>query len=68
MEAQEQENMTNLLNEQLQKDLADADSSFEMKMIQGEYDKKLEKLNEGQNIFEDNSPDDSHYECIGCGA
>jgi len=68
MEAKEKENMIALLNEQLEKDLAAADSTFEKKMIQGEFNKKIEKLNAGENIFEDKSPDDSHYECIGCGA
>lgn len=68
MEAVERENMIKLLQEQLEKDLAEADSAFEKKMIQGEFDKKVEKLNAGVNIFEDNRPKDSDYECIGCGA
>lgn len=63
-----QDNMIKLLEEQLEKDLSAADSAFEKKMIQGEFDKKMEKLTAGVNIFEDNRPDDSHYECIGCGA
>lgn len=43
-----------------------AEDAFEKKMLEAEYRKNIEKVEQGINPFD--KPDNSPYECEGCGA
>lgn len=64
----EQTSMLLLIQETTLKAIYESETKMEAKMAYMEYEKKKEKLMNGENIFQDNSPEDSDYECIGCGA
>jgi hypothetical protein len=49
-------------------DLETAESQMEIAMCKAEKDSNLKKLKEGINPFNIQKPDDSDFECIGCGS
>jgi len=55
------------LQQKLIVDSADASSPLEIKMLKAEYEKNIKLVNQGINVFADR-PDNSPYECEGCGS
>ena len=55
-----------LLSKKHTKAIEEADTDFEIKMLEAEYKKNIKKLDDGINPFD--KPENSNYECIGCGA
>lgn len=55
------------LHRKLIVDSQDASTALEIKMLKAEYEKNIELVNEGINVFADR-PDNSPYECEGCGS
>ena len=55
------------LHRKLIVDSADASTTLEIKMLKAEYDKNIKLVNQGINVFADR-PDNSPYECEGCGS
>ena len=68
MTEEEKQSMLKLLKEQYVNNALSAENRMEANMLKREYDKNVELLEAGNNIFANNKPTDSDYECIGCGA
>jgi len=65
----EQEIKENLerLHRKLTSDSVEASNAMELKMLQMEHDKQVELTKKGINVFAQ-KPDNSDYECFGCGS
>lgn len=68
MTEEEKQSMLKLLKEQYVNNALEAENRMEANMLKREYEKNVELLEAGNNIFANNKPNDSDYECIGCGA
>jgi hypothetical protein len=56
------------LEEKHTKELSASQGTLERAMLIREYDKNVELVKAGNNIFESKDKGDSDYECIGCGS
>lgn len=61
-----QENLDRL-HRKLTADSVDASNPMELKMLQMEHDKQVELTKQGINVFAE-KPDNSPYNCEGCGS
>jgi phosphotransferase system HPr-like phosphotransfer protein len=63
---QKQSNL-NKLQSQYEKNVEEADSSLEIKMLNAEFNKNVELTESGVDVFA-SKPDNSPYQCEGCGS
>jgi hypothetical protein len=68
MTEEQKQGLLKFLQEKLIQDSVDATNALEIKMLKAEYDKNVNDVENGINIFKSEPPSDSDYECIGCGA
>lgn len=67
MDEQTKNKLMTELHRKLIVDSAEASTTLEIKMLKAEYEKNIELVNQGINVFADR-PDNSPYECEGCGS
>lgn len=67
MDEQTKNKLITELHRKLIVDSAEASLPLEIKMLKAEYEKNIQLVNEGINVFADR-PDNSPYECEGCGS
>lgn len=67
MDEQTKNKLITELHKKLIVDSAEASLPLEIKMLKAEYEKNIQLVNEGINVFADR-PDNSPYECEGCGS
>lgn len=66
MTPEEKQIIKDLLREKYEKALEEVKSTFDKAMLRAEYNNNLKKVEEGINPFE--KPDNTDYQCIGCGS
>jgi hypothetical protein len=57
-----------IANNKFQNDLAECSSSFEQVMCKAELESNLEKIENNIDPFKTEKPNDSDFECVGCGS
>ena len=67
MDEQTKNKLITELHRKLIVDSAEASLPLEIKMLKAEYEKNIQLVNQGINVFADR-PDNSPYECEGCGS
>ena len=67
MTDQEKEEILARLHRKLTADSVEASNAMEVKMLQMEHQKNVELVNQGINVFAER-PDNSPYNCEGCGS
>jgi wyosine [tRNA(Phe)-imidazoG37] synthetase (radical SAM superfamily) len=67
MTDQEKEEILARLHRKLTADSVEASTPMELKMLQMEHQKNVELVNQGINVFAER-PDNSPYNCEGCGS
>ena len=67
MDEQTKNKLMTELHRKLILDSEEASITLEIKMLKAEYEKNIQLVNEGINVFADR-PDNSPYECEGCGS
>jgi hypothetical protein len=67
MEEQTKNKLITELQQKLIVDSAEASTTLEIKMLKAEYEKNIQLVNQGINVFADR-PDNSPYECDSCGS
>ena len=67
MDEQTKNKLMTELHRKLIVDSEEASTTLEIKMLKAEYEKNIELVNQGINVFADR-PGNSPYECEGCGS
>ena len=57
-----------IAKEKFNNDLAECDSTFEKAMCKAEFESNLKKIENNIDPFKTERPNDSDFECVGCGS